>query len=142
MPALSFPPHFPPTTRWSKFFIGVRWLGPDLSFFKDLKATQAARHPDEMNAWADARQREIAGIFGDVLSKRQGWKSKVFLPQDSAAAVFHGPRFDFLDEGAVDEAIETIEATCRIKITKNFWVGKDSSTLGEVIAAMAALSET
>jgi hypothetical protein len=139
--ALKFPPHFPPTTRWKKFFIGVRWLGPDLSFFKTLKATQAARHPDQIESWTDARQREIAAIFGEVLSRRQGWKSRVFLPQDSIAVVFHGPRFDFLDEGAVDEAIETVESKYRIKITKDFWHGKEMATLGEVVAAMAELSE-
>jgi hypothetical protein len=138
---LSFPQHFPPTTRWKKFFIGVRWLGPDLSFFKELKATQAARHPDQMNTWSDARQREIAEIFGEVLSRRQGWKSQVFLPQDSAAVVFHGPRFDFLDEMAVDEAIEGVEAKYCIKISKEFWAGKEESKFGDVIAAMAKLSE-
>jgi hypothetical protein len=86
-------------------------------------------------------EREIAEIFGEVLSRRHGWKSTVFLPQDSTAVVFHGPRFDFLDEGAVDEAIESIEATYNIKITKDFWTGKQGSTIGEVIAAMAKLSE-
>ena len=138
---LRYPSDFPPTTRWKKFFIGVRWLGPDLSFFKELKATQAARRPDAMQAWSNERQREIAELLGEVLSRRQGWKSKVFLPQDSTAVVFHGPRFDLLDDGAVDEAIESLEAKYRIRITKEFWVGKEESMLGEVIAAMAELSE-
>ena len=141
MLALKFPPHFPPTTRWNKFFIGVRWLGPDLSFFKELKATQAARNPDQMKVWSDLRQREIAEIFGEILSRRRGWKSRVFLPQDSIAVVLHGPRFDFLDEAAVDEAIKSVEVKCSIKITRDFWAGKEESTLGEAIAAMAAHSE-
>ncbi|MEZ5457515.1 MAG: hypothetical protein R3F04_15650 [Lysobacteraceae bacterium] len=141
MLALNFPSHFPPTTRWKKFFIGVRWLGPDLSFFKTLKATQAARHPDQMEAWTDAKQREIAEMLGEILSRRLGWKTGVFLPQDSMAVVFHGPRFDFLDEGAVDEAIESVESKYKIKVTKDFWLGKELTTLGEVVAAMAELSE-
>ena len=112
-----------------------------MSFFNELKAVQAARHPDQMAAWGDGRQREIAEILGEVLSRRHGWKSKVFLPQDSTTVAFHGPRFDFLDEGAVDEVIESIEATYNVQITKDFWTGKQQSTIGEVIAAMAKLSE-
>ena len=58
--ALVFPEHFPPATRWKKFFIGVRWLGPDLSFFKDLKAQQAARSADSMHAWGGGMRQQIA----------------------------------------------------------------------------------
>jgi hypothetical protein len=50
--ALSYPKHYPPKTRWKKFFIGVRGLGSDLSFFDDLNAQQVARVPAMMNAWA------------------------------------------------------------------------------------------
>jgi hypothetical protein len=94
-----------------------------------------------MGAWTNTRQREIAEIFGDVLSKRQGWKSKVFLPQDSTAVVFHGPRFDFLDEGAIEEAIGSVESKYKIKFAKDFWSGGEMATLGEVVAAMAERSE-
>jgi hypothetical protein len=48
---LVFPPHFPPTTRWKRFFQGVRWLGPDLTFFKMLKRQQANRLQNQMEVW-------------------------------------------------------------------------------------------
>ena len=61
---LVFPPQFPPTTRREKFFIGVRWLGPDLSFFKELKQQQGERIPEQMRAWGSGKRREIAELAG------------------------------------------------------------------------------
>jgi hypothetical protein len=57
---LVFPPHFPPTTRREKSFIGVRWLDPDLSFFKKLKQQQAERTQEQMEVWGSSRRREVA----------------------------------------------------------------------------------
>ena len=140
-PPLKFPPHFPPTTRWKKFFVGVRWLGPDLSFFADARTIQAARREDQMSAWKTGKTREMAEILGDTLYRRHGWKTKVFLPQDQAALVFHGPRYDFLDEGAVEEAVERIESRFDVKIPFTFWAGMESATLGEVLEGIARLSD-
>jgi hypothetical protein len=39
-----WPDDFPPTDPVKKFFYGIRWLGPDISFFKGLRRQQALRN--------------------------------------------------------------------------------------------------
>ena len=78
---LVFPPHFPPTTRCKKFFLGVRWLGPDLSFFKKLKRQQADRVQGQMEVWGSGKRREIAEQLSQGFKREVGWPTSVFLPR-------------------------------------------------------------
>ncbi len=55
VPLLVWPEHFPPESRWDRFLMGVPVLGPDLSFFRDLEAQQAARTEEVMALWGDER---------------------------------------------------------------------------------------
>lgn len=80
MPGLHYPSDFPPTDRWKKFFIGVRWLGPDISFFADLKKVQAARSLTEMEQWGGGERQKLAEAISAALAVQLGWKSAVFLP--------------------------------------------------------------
>ena len=139
MDALQFPSHFPPTTRWRKFFIGVPWLGPDLSFFKDLKAQQAARHQDEMRVWGGGVRQEFAELLARTLSQRLGWGSAVFLPQDSFAVLCNGPRFDFIDDFALEDAMRILKKTQGVAVPRNFWKGKEHATFGEFIDALVEI---
>jgi hypothetical protein len=140
MSALRFPEHFPPTDRWKKFFIGVRWLGPDLSFFKGLKTQQAQRSLKEMAAWGGGQRQRLAEAISCILARQLGWKSPVFLPQDSAAVAFHGPRFDFNDpESAFEEVLEVLTRDFGISVPKAFWIGLADRTLGEVIDGLLSL---
>jgi hypothetical protein len=132
--ALQFPDHFPPKDRWGKFFIGVRWLGPDLSFFKQLKRQQAQRTAEQMSAWGGGSRQQVAQAISSVLSQQLGWKSKVFLPEDSVAVVFHGPRFDFNDpESAFEEVIEVLRVEFRISMPEPLWQKQAERTLGELV---------
>ena len=65
--AIHFPDHFPPNTWMKKFFIGVRWLGPDLSFFKDIKILQANRTECMMDIWGDVRRKDMAESISNIL---------------------------------------------------------------------------
>ena len=134
MQALQFPKHFPPTDRWKKFFIGVRWLGPDLSFFKELKAMQGLRSSAEMVAWGGGKRQRLAETISHILARRLDWKSQVFLPQDSVAVAFHGPRFDFNDpESAFEEVLEALNRDFGLAVPPAFWLAHSDSSLGEVI---------
>ena len=137
MTALRFPSHFPPTDRWKKFFIGVRWLGPDLSFFKTLKAVQAQRDISVMNAWGGGKRLEVAVSISKVLAQQLGWKSEYFLPDDSATVAFHGPRFDFCDpESAFEAVLETLRTNFEISPPAVFWQSHTESTMGELIDSL------
>jgi hypothetical protein len=95
---LSWPEHFPPTDRWQKFFIGLRGLGPDISFFKELKQRQAVRTELAMAAWTDPQQRRVAETLGRCLQRELEWKTPWFLPNDTAEAVLGSPSFDTWNE--------------------------------------------
>lgn len=136
---LTYPSHFPPTTRWKKFFNGVRWLGPDLSFFKELKAIQAARSENMIQIWGGGIRQEIAETIGEILSKRLGWASKVFLPGDHFYVVAHGPRFDQLDDYALEEAIEAIEEKYNITIPNDLLGQQEYPTFDMVVDGILGL---
>ncbi len=139
MRPLRFPEHFPPTTRWKKFFIGVRWLGPDLSFFKAMKSEQAQRTPEQMASWGEGRERVIAEAISKALAEQLGWKSQVFLPEDSVAASFRGPSFDLSDpEFATEAVLELLNKDFKMHLTPTFLEGHWRGTLGEMIEALAA----
>ena len=137
MTALRFPEHFPPTDKWKKFFIGVRWLGPDLSFFKNLQAEQAQRDISDMNAWGGGKRQEVAASVSRVLAQQLGWKSGYFLPDDSATVAFHGPRFDFSDpESAFEAVLETLKTDFAISPPASFWQSHSKSTMGALIDSL------
>ena len=142
MHGLQFPAHFPPTDKWNKFFIGVRWLGPDLSFFKELKARQAARTAESMTEWGGGRRQALAEAISGILSKQLGWHSQVFLPQDAAAVAFHGPRFDFTDpDSAFEEVLETLSRDFKVVVPRSFWESKADATLGELIDGLLSYKD-
>jgi hypothetical protein len=136
---LKFPSHFPSSNRWERFFVGVRWLGPDLSFFKDLKATQAARTADCMEAWQGSQAKTVAALISRVLSKQLGWKTPYFIPEDSAEVAFHGPSFDFTDpEAAFDAVVEALETELGMNARKDFWQAQAGASMGQLVAGLLA----
>lgn len=139
MAPLQFPPHFPPTDRWGKFFIGVRWLGPDLSFFKELKSRQAGRTADCMHAWHGEETKAVAQAISRVLSERLGWKTPFFVPEDAVEVAFHGPSFDFTDpEAAFDAVREALGHEFGIQPDEAFWRAQSDVTMGQLIANLLA----
>lgn len=119
---------------WNKFFIGVRWLGPDLSFFDELKKTQAERVASEMEVWGGGLKQSLAECIGRVLAEQLGWKSTFFLPGDAADVVFHGPRFDFNDpESALEAIIEVLARDFSISVLAAFWAEHSCSTFAELV---------
>jgi hypothetical protein len=134
MTALRFPESFPPTDRWARFFLGVRWIGPDLSFFKELKMQQARRSATDIDEWGGGLRQAVATAMSRVLANQLGWKSEVFLPQDAVAVAFHGPRFDFNDpDSAFEEIVEVLDRDFQIKVPDAFWASKSEANLGELV---------
>jgi hypothetical protein len=138
---LLFPSHFPPVTRWDKFFLGVRWIGPDLSFFADLKKQQAARPVELMSIWGGGLRQELAGRIARSLSKSLRWKTAVFLPHDSFRVIGHGPSFDWGDELALLSALDDLQLSYAITFPVAFWEGRESATFGEIVDALVPLIE-
>jgi hypothetical protein len=136
---LVFPPYFPPTTRWKRFFIGVRWLGPDLSFFKELKRQQASRMQSQMEVWGSGKQREIAEILSQALKQEVRWPTSVFLPGDSFQVMCNGPSFGMVDDLGSIAAIKRVEKHYDIRIPNWFWSGRERSTYGEIVEALTDL---
>jgi hypothetical protein len=136
---LQYPPHYPPTDRWQRFFIGVRWLGPDLSFFKQLSAQQKARTSELLVQWGGGTRQQVANKISAILARRFRWSSIYFLPGDNVGVIAGGPRFDSIDGGLdVEEAIDEIEEGLGITMPKAFWQGAGSSTLGEIVDQLLA----
>lgn len=95
---LRWPDSFPPRTRREQFFLGVRWLGPDLSFFDDLRRSQAARTLELFSAsWAEP-ERTNALAVGTLIQRHIGWRTPYFLPRDAFAVIAYGPRFQSMDD--------------------------------------------
>jgi len=118
---LRYPAHFPPTDPWKKFFIGVRGLGPDLSFFKDLHALQAARTDALMGAWGGGRRQELATYVSAVFARHMRWGSPYFLPEDSLEVILGGPRFSSIDTLGSVEAVNEIAEQLGIALPAASW---------------------
>ena len=137
--ALRYPSHYPPTTRWKKFFIGVRWLGPDLAFFKELKTQQASRHPEAMRSWGGGLRQELAELVARKLSSQLGWKSAVFLPQDSLAVAVNGPRFDMYNDFALEDIMRTLKKAHGIALPQDYWTNREDVLFGDFIDNLVQL---
>jgi hypothetical protein len=142
MDVLEFPPRFPPTDKWKKFFIGIRWLGPDLSFFKALKKLQANRNAADMSQWGGGQRQILAEKISLILHEQLGWVSTIFIPGDAASVAFHGPRFDFNDpDAAFDDIVEMLERDYSLKPLHSFWESmQEDSTLGQLIDGLLGLT--
>lgn len=60
----------------------MRWLGPDLSFFKELRELQASRDEASLAAWPEGQQRDVAILIGQALQMALSWPTPYFLPGD------------------------------------------------------------
>jgi hypothetical protein len=136
---LVFPSHFPPTTRRERFFVGVRWLGPDLSFFKKLKQQQSERTPEQMKVWGSGKRREIAEQLALGFKKEVRWPTAVFLPADSFEVMCNGPAFGIIDDLGSVAVIKQFEKGYGVRIPKTFWEDRKHATFGEIVDAFAAL---
>ncbi len=130
---LVYPSHYPPTDRWKIFFIGVRWLGPDLSFFKTLKYQQGIRTQDIMDTWGGHERQELARVFGQALSKCLNWGTPYFVPDDKFDVLIGGPTFRMIDAFEVEEIIDILENHIGKTLPSSFWQTSFTKTLGEVI---------
>ena len=136
---LRYPSGYPPTGARERFFIGVRWLGPDLSFFGRLRAQQKARSAALLDLWGGGARQRAARVIGAILARRLRWPGPCFLPDDAFAVVCGGPRFGALDiEYDAEDAIGEIEARFGIAMPACFWEGTTTQTLGEVVDALLA----
>src|SRR5881392_3480618 len=94
---LRYPPNFPPTNKWDRFFLGVRWLGPDTSFFKKLRQSQSARTADVLSRWGGGKRQDVATLVGAAFSTYLQWPTPFFLPDDDLAVISNGPNFGWVD---------------------------------------------
>lgn len=140
--ALRWPEGFPPASRWKRFFVGVRWLGPDVSFFRNLRDQQAARTPDLMKQWrGDPRRLRAAEVLGKAFQAHLGWSTPYFSPSDEFCAIAAGPRFRLVDHGDLQWAVEEAERTLDGPAPNEFWAKARGMTLGKVVDGYLQLSE-
>lgn len=130
---LQYPPHYPPSTRWKRFFTGVRGLGPDLAFFDTLRAAQGARAAEFLSGWGDADRQRLASDVGSILATHCNWPSPYFLPEDSFAVIAGGSTFGWADETDVGDAVSALGEYFGTRMPQGFWDEAGSSTLGQVL---------
>jgi hypothetical protein len=128
---LIFPAHYPPKDKWKKFFNGVHWLGPDLSFFKALRAQQAARSADMMQVWAEASRQKLALDVGAIFSKHLRWPTPYFLPQDRVDVIATDPHWGLVLDCA-EAAVEDIAVLLGKQMGDAFW-GSVTGSFEELI---------
>lgn len=134
---LRYPPGYPPTGARERFFIGVRWLGPDLSFFGRLYAQQKARSAELLNLWGGGARQQAARTIGAIFMHRLHWPGPYFLPDDAVEVIGGGPRFASLgNEGELERTIHDIHASLGITMPARFWQAAGTLTLGELVDAL------
>jgi hypothetical protein len=138
---LRWPEGYPPKGGFNKFFLGVRWLGPDLSFFRELKALQATRKSAAMAVWGGGKRQAIAELIAEHMHKGLRWPTAVFLPGDSWHVICNGPKFDMFDDFIAVNAIDDFEDHYRVKVPHDFWEKRDASTFGEIVDDLALLPQ-
>lgn len=137
--ALRYPPGYPPRGGRERFFIGVRWLGPDLSFFARLAARQKARDADMLELWGGGARQQAARMIGAIFMHRLHWPGPYFLPDDAVEVIGGGPRFASLgNEGELERTIHDIHASFGITMPARFWQDAGALTLGELVDALLA----
>ena len=132
-PPLRYPPDYPPTTRWKRFFLGVPWLGPDLRFFRALHATQAARTAASMAAWGGGVRQALAEAVGAIFAEHCAWPTPWFLPDDDVAVIADGPGVGWFEDPDRGAAIKAIEALVGTRRPDAFWTSAGSATLGALV---------
>lgn len=130
---LQYPSHYPPTGRWKRFFLGVRWIGPDLSFFKALRSNQASRASSSMDAWGGGDRQALAAAVGVVLSRHCRWPAPYFLPGDSLLVIAGGPSFAAIDDADIEDAIRAMEDIADVKLETAFWEACGPGTVGALV---------
>ena len=139
--ALVWPDDFPPTNAVKKFFIGIRWLGPDLGFFKELRIQQAGRTNRDMDVWPTPAERQAALMMGNHFHRACGWKAEFFLPEDRLCVIGYGPRFQTMDAfDGFEEAIAGIEKELGTAFGDDFWRKSVDLTFGEVVRQIVAIA--
>jgi hypothetical protein len=129
-----WPPHFPPTDPWKKFFVGVRRLGPDLSFFEELRATQASRRARCMDSWgADRARRELVFVLCAFLHRDVGWPGRYFIPEDMFSTCLYGPQLATIDDLRAEALIDRIEERTGIRVQESDWERIAAGTLGAAV---------
>ena len=97
--------------------------GPRPDVLQGTQALQGQRSSAEMAIWGEGSKQRLAETISCILARQLGWKSQVFIPQDSAAVAFHGPRFDFNDpESAFEEMLETLTRDFGLSVPPAFWL--------------------
>jgi hypothetical protein len=131
---LKYPDGYPPVDGWNRFFLGVRWLGPDTSFFKRLRDQQAGRTAEQMNCWGGGLRQTIAERISEQLSKELKWASSFFFPEDSFQVVCHGPSVESYDPDVVlEDATNHTLASLSIVLPESFWHNEPPVTFGEFV---------
>jgi len=134
---LEWPAHFPPTDPVKKFFIGIRWLGPDLGFFRELRDQQAARTITLMAFWQSDDERSIALLMGKHFRRSIDWKTGVFLPQDRFCVIAYGPRFQSMGEDDFfEESLVGIHKDLGMELPDTFWQQVIESSFQDVVRAV------
>lgn len=136
---LAYPPHYPPRQRWARFFVGVRWLGPDLSFFPVLKSLQGQRSAQEMDQWGGGARQRIATVVGAAFARQLQWPCPWFLPGDSVEVIFGGPRFASMDgRQDIANALGEIQHALGVALPRSYWANAGVRTLAEVVDQLMA----
>ena len=129
---LVWPPDYPPTDWAKKFFIGVRWLGPDLRFFKYLRDQQAKRTAGHTALWLTQEERDVALIMGKHFQHCIGWRTPFFLPDDLLCTIAGGSSFDTDTMDFVD-AIDAIGKQLGLAIGDQVWLDANDKPLAYIV---------
>jgi hypothetical protein len=91
--------------------------------------------------WGGGKRQVIATAVSATLADQLGWKSRVFLPQDAVAVVFHGPSFDWTDpESAFEAVVDVLEVRFNLSAPEAFWQSHRESTLDELIDSLLSIN--
>ena len=135
---LRYPPGFPPTGRWDRFFMGVRWLGPDLSFLKELRTRQSQRTVHTQVFWGGGERSAMAATVGEAFARYCDWPTPYFLPGDSVQVVANGPAFGWIHHADDHDAIGAIEEAIGTRMGDAFWREIGASTMGDLVDRLLA----
>ena len=122
------------------FFIGVRGLGPDTSFFTEQAALQASRAAHCLMQWGnDQTITALVEAIGAAFKGELGWGSPYFLPEDEWSRIAYGPSFNMVDSGNYEAAKKHVTAALGCKLDSEWEKAVYSLSLRGVVDSLAAL---
>lgn len=135
---LAWPPSWErcrPKSRFTRFFVGVPFIGPQAGAFRFVCRQLASRNQSCLDLWgSDPLRSQLAAKVSAILKDYLRWPNSLFIPPDPFQIVGWDHTVYSVDHLLVTEAFMVIEDKTGAKLSDSFFEDCWDLPYGNVIA--------